>query len=263
MIGALIGDIVGSRFEWNNIKHKDFDFFTKDCFFTDDSVLTIALADSLMSGDDYAELLKDYTRKYPNRCYGGRYIGWAMSDDYKSYNSYGNGSAMRVSPAGWFAKTELETAWLASHSASVTHSHPEGLKGAVAVAYAIFIARSNNIDQNLKKFVIKNTIQKNCGYDLNRKLDDIRETYQFNETCQKTVPESIIAFLESDSFDDAIRNAISIGGDSDTVACITGSIADAYYTGQAMQHYDTMIEYFSEYPELVDMINLFLEHHYD
>ena len=227
MLGAIIGDIVGSVYEWNNIKTKDFPFFSERCFFTDDSVMTIAVADALMNGgtsDDFIDSMKRIGKQYPNSGYGGRFGSWILGDDRKPYNSWGNGSAMRVSPCGWFADSLEQAEALAEKSAAVTHNHPEGIKGAQATAAAIYLARTDT-----EKGKIKEYIESKYGYNLSRTLDEIRPVYRFNETCQETVPEAIIAFLESSGFEDAIRNAISLGGDSDTLAAITGSIAEAAY----------------------------------
>ena len=227
MLGAIIGDIVGSVYEWNNIKTKDFPFFNEKCFFTDDTVMTIAVADALLKGgttDDFIDSMKEIGRLYPNSGYGGGFANWLFSDSREPYNSWGNGSAMRVSPCGWFADSLEEAETLAERSAAVTHNHPEGIKGAQATAAAIYLARTDT-----KKDKIKAYIESKYGYNLSRTLDEIRPGYRFNETCQETVPEAIIAFLESRDFIDAIRNAISLGGDSDTLAAITGSIAEAAY----------------------------------
>ncbi|HHU18615.1 MAG TPA: ADP-ribosylglycohydrolase family protein [Clostridiales bacterium] len=251
MLGAIIGDIVGSVYEWNNIKTKDFPLFRDDCFFTDDTVMTIAAADAIMNGgglDDFIDAYKKWGRLYPDSGYGGRFGSWIHSDDRKPYNSWGNGSAMRVSPCAWvlncgfYARTGCwpSNGWeCVTRSAEVTHNHPEGIKGAQATAAAIFLSRfyaeGHSFDyckpwslEELKA-EIKKLIESNLGYDLSRTLDEIRPTYRFNESCQETVPQAIIAFLESTDFEDAIRNAISLGGDSDTLAAITGSIAEAAY----------------------------------
>ncbi|MCD7846356.1 MAG: ADP-ribosylglycohydrolase family protein [Oscillospiraceae bacterium] len=251
MLGAIVGDIVGSVYEWNNIKTKDFPLFRDDCFFTDDTVMTCAVAEAIMDGgqrDDFIDAMKKYGRMYPHAGYGGRFGAWIFSDDREPYNSFGNGSAMRVSPCGWVMGRGFSPrtgCWpsrdLARLSAEVTHNHPEGVKGALATADAIFICRlfgggyRNDSGEPLcgslaeYKKRLREHIESEYGYDVSRTLDEIRETYQFNETCQKTVPEAIIAFLESADFEDAIRNAISLGGDSDTLAAITGSIAEAAY----------------------------------
>lgn len=251
MLGAIIGDIVGSVYEFDNIKTKDFELFKPDCRFTDDTVMTCAVADAIMNGGsekDFILSMKKYGRMYPHAGYGGRFRVWLRSMDTEPYNSFGNGSAMRVSPCAWVmdcgfcARTGM---WpnrdLARLSASVTHNHPEGIKGALAVCDAIFMARfyfggwnieySNPIDSDPDecKRRIKEHIENEYGYDLSMSLDEIRKNYEFDETCQGSVPQAIVAFLESTDFEDAIRNAISIGGDSDTIAAITGSIAEAAY----------------------------------
>ncbi|TFG91148.1 MAG: ADP-ribosylglycohydrolase family protein [Candidatus Atribacteria bacterium] len=227
MIGALVGDIVGSVYEWNNIKTKEFPLFSPDCFFTDDTVMTLAIAEGLLNGGSEAAFIsamKEMGRRYPNAGYGSRFGSWLFSDEESPYNSWGNGSAMRVSTVAWMFDTLEEVERYAEISASVTHNHPEGIKGAQATAASIFLARKGKTKQEIKAYV-ENTY----GYDLNRALDEIRRNYTFNESCQETVPEAIIAFLESVDFEDAIRNAISLGGDSDTLAAITGSIAGAAY----------------------------------
>lgn len=227
MIGAIIGDIVGSVYEWNNIKTKNFPLFNSECFFTDDTVMTLAIAEGLMNGgddEDFIAAMKKYGRLYPDSGYGGRFGSWLFSDDISPYNSWGNGSAMRVSPVAWAFDTLSEVEKYAEISAAVTHNHPEGIKGAQAIAAAIFLARKGKTKEEIKAY-----IEKKYGYNLNRSLDEIRPNYRFNESCQETVPEAIIAFLESVDFEDAIRNAISLGGDSDTLAAITGSIAEAVY----------------------------------
>ncbi|GBO55611.1 hypothetical protein APA_3762 [Pseudanabaena sp. lw0831] len=226
MLGAIVGDIVGSIYEFSNHRFKDFPLFGEDCKFTDDTVLTIAVADCLMNNGNYTEYIKNYARKYTGRGYGGRFRQWISSESMEPYNSWGNGSAMRVSAVG-FAYNDLGTVMNeAKRSAEVTHNHPEGIKGAQATAVAIFMARNGH-----SKEQIKAAIAQSFGYDLNRTVDQIRPTYVFNESCQGTVPEAIIAFLESTNFEDAIRNAISLGGDSDTLTCITGGIAEAFYGG--------------------------------
>ena len=249
MLGAIVGDIVGSVYEWNNIKTKDFPLFREDCFFTDDTVMTGAVAEAIMNGgqkDDFIDAMKKYGRMYPDAGYGARFGNWVDSEDREPYNSFGNGSAMRVSPCAWVmdATTDelpTEVKRLTQLSSEVTHNHPEGIKGAMATADAIFMCRyffgghasdngqSNSDTPEEIKRHIKEHIEKEYGYDLSKTLDEIRPTYRFNETCQDTVPQAIVAFLESTDFEDAIRNAISLGGDSDTLAAITGSIAEAAY----------------------------------
>lgn len=251
MFGAIIGDIVGSVYEWHNIKTKEFPLFREDCFFTDDTVMTIATAEAVMEGgrpEDFIDAYKKWGRLYPDAGYGGRFGSWLNSEDREPYNSWGNGSAMRVSPCGWvmncgsYARTGCwpPNGWeLVTRSAEVTHNHPEGVKGAQATAAAIFLGRFYRQGQAFDccepctidelKAEMKKLIQSNCGYDLSPTLAEIRPTYRFNESCQDTVPQAIIAFIESTGFEDAIRNAISLGGDSDTLAAITGSIAEAAY----------------------------------
>jgi ADP-ribosylglycohydrolase len=252
VLGAVIGDIVGSIYEWHNIKTKDFPLFGEGCHFTDDTVITIATADALMNGgtkDDFINAYKKWGRMYPDAGYGGRFGSWICSDDREPYNSWGNGAAMRVAPCAWtmdcgfYARTGCwpSHGWAAvGCSAGVTHNHPEGIKGAEATALAIFLRRfyakryafdyeepwtaAAELKQEIRRLV-----ENNFGYNLSRTLDEMRPDYRFNESCQETVPQAITAFLESTDFEDAIRNAISLGGDSDTLAAITGSIAEAAY----------------------------------
>ena len=231
MLGAIIGDIVGSRFEWNNNRSKEFEFFTNECFPTDDSIMTLAVAKALLdSGSDVKKLsenavkrMRELGKLYPDAGYGGNFRYWLTDDDPRPYNSFGNGSAMRVSACGFAAETLNEAIRLSKAVTEVTHNHPEGLKGAEATATAIFLAKNGRSIDEIRDFVTKNY------YKIDFMLDDIRETYEFNETCQETVPQALEAFFESDGFEDAIRNAISVGGDSDTLAAITGGIAEAYY----------------------------------
>ena len=253
MLGAIVGDIIGSVYEWNNIKTKDFPLFSKESRFTDDTVMTCAVAEGLMNGgteDDFIDACKKYGRMFPFAGYGGRFRKWLISEDRKPYNSYGNGSAMRVSPCGWImdcgfcARTGM---WpsngreIARRSAAVTHNHPEGIKGAMAIADAIFMCRFyfggysgdyqapiNDQPEEIKRR-IRQHIEDEYGYNLSFTLDEIRPGYQFDVSCQGSVPQAIVAFLESTDFEDAIRNAVSIGGDSDTIAAMAGSIAEAAY----------------------------------
>ena len=226
MLGAMIGDIVGSVYEWHNIKTKDFPLFSKRSFFTDDTVLTAATAQAILCGLDFAEAYQDFARRYPGRGYGGNFSQWIWREDPQPYNSWGNGSAMRVSPVG-FAFNDKETVLaMARRSAEVTHNHPEGIKGAQSTALAIYMGR-----QGASKEEIREEIGDRFGYNLDRTLDEIRPGYTFDVSCQGSVSEAIIAFLESTDYEDAIRNAISLGGDSDTIACITGGIAQAFYGG--------------------------------
>lgn len=224
MLGAILGDIVGSRFEFSPIKSKNFDFFHPDCRFTDDSVLSVALADSLLTGSDFAAAMRRYYAAYPDAGYGGSFQRWARDPAMGPYNSFGNGSAMRVSPVAWFYHDLDRVLEEAARSAVVTHDHPEGVRGAQAIACAIYAAR-----QGRSKKEILSLIQWRFGYDLKRTLAEIRPGYTFDVTCKGSVPEAILAFLEGRDFEDAVRNAVSLGGDSDTLACMTGSIAEAFY----------------------------------
>ena len=223
MLGAIAGDVIGSIYEGNPIKTTDFILFDKKSNYTDDTVLTIAIAYSILEGVDYVTSLKFFGRKYP-AAYGMSFYHWLVSSSSEPYNSWGNGSAMRVSPIGFAFNSVEEVLNEARRSAEVTHNHPEGIKGAQATALAIFLARMGE-----SKELIKGEVSKRFAYDLNQTLDEIRPTYSFQISCQYSVPESIIAFLESENFEGAIRNAISLGGDSDTMACIAGGIAQAFY----------------------------------
>ena len=230
ILGAITGDIIGSVYEFHNVKRKDFDLFTSKTTFTDDSILTVATMEALLSGEttsaDYSHLYQTYGRKYPNRGWGSRFHYWIYSDDPQPYDSWGNGSAMRASPIGWAFDTIEEVLAEAEKSASVSHNHSEGIKGAQAAALAVFLARNG-----ISKRDIKWDIRDRFGYNLDRTCDEIRADYSFDESCEGTVPEAVIAFLESADYEDAIRLAVSLGGDSDTLACITGGIAEAYYGG--------------------------------
>ena len=224
MLGAIAGDIIGSRFEHNPIKTTDFELFHPECRFTDDSVLTLAVADHIFLGSDLSNTLKEYFNQYPDAGYGGRFMQWASSPSPEPYNSFGNGSAMRVSPVGFAFDSIEKVLEKAQSTAEVTHNHPEGIKGAQATAAAIFLARTGN-----SKIEIKHFIETHFQYDLSQSLDAIRPQYTFDVTCQGSVPQAITAFLESEGFEDAVRKAVSLGGDSDTQACIAGGIAHAFY----------------------------------
>lgn len=243
MLGAIIGDIVGSRFEFNNHRSKEFELFADGCFATDDSIMTLAVAKAIMEtskakapngqgfNSDFYSVLSDLTvkhmqilgRKYPNSGFGGVFYQWVLSDNPRPYNSFGNGAAMRVSPSGFVASNECEAEHLAETITEVTHNHEEGIKGAKATAVAITMARRGALKSEIRERINAEY------YPLNFWIDNIRHTYKFNETCQGTVPQAIECFLESNSFEDAIRTAISLGGDSDTIGAITGAIAEAYY----------------------------------
>ncbi len=224
MIGAIAGDIIGSVYEQRPIKTKAFPLFDDHCRFTDDTVLTVAIAEAILSGRPYQTSIIEIGRRYPRAGYGGSFIRWLFADNPKPYNSWGNGSAMRVSPIGFAFTSEEKVLRHAKMTAEVSHNHPEGIKGAQAVALAISLARTG-----AGKEQIRTRIASMFGYDLDRTVDDIRPGYTFDISCQGTVPEAAIAFIDSDNFEDAIRNAVSLGGDSDTLACITGGIAEAFY----------------------------------
>lgn len=226
MIGAIAGDIIGSVYEYCSIKRKAFPLFHTPCRFTDDTVLTVAVADAILRGRPYVESIREIGRRYPDAGYGGAFIRWLYSDDPRPYNSWGNGSAMRVSPVGFAFATEEMVLDHARMTAEISHNHPEGIKGAQATALAVFLARTGSGKERIRELVAHQ-----FGYDLGRTLDEIRPRYSFDISCQGTVPEAIIAFLDSASYEDAVRNAVSLGGDSDTLACITGGIAEAYYGG--------------------------------
>ena len=247
MLGAITGDIVGSRFEWNNLRSKNFTLFTPQCGFTDDSVMTAAIAKAVIeAGSDAGKLsglavryMREIGRNYPDCGYGGRFYEWVFSDIMGPYNSYGNGAAMRVSPCG-FAAADIDEAKLFSRKVTeVTHNHPEGIKGAEAAAVCIVLAREKKPIDEIRDYVNENY------YPMDFTLDGIRGSYRFNETCQDTVPQAIMAFLESTGFEDAIRNAVSIGGDSDTLAAITGGIAEAYY-GIPSEIYKSTLSFLDE-----------------
>jgi ADP-ribosylglycohydrolase len=224
MLGAIAGDIIGSVYESSGIKTTYFNTFSTYSTFTDDSVLTVAVADCILHGKDYATTFKEYASRYPFAGFGGMFIRWVDGDDLAPYNSFGNGSAMRVSPVGFAFDNMEEVLAEAKRSAEVTHNHPEGIKGAQAIAAAILLARQDESKGNIKDF-----IEKNFGYSLHRTLDEIRPNYYFDETCEGSVPQAITAFLESDNFEDAVRKAISLGGDADTLGCMAGGIAQAFY----------------------------------
>ena len=225
MIGAIAGDIIGSVFEHDPIKTTSFPLFSESSRFTDDTVLSVAIADAILNQTEYGATLKEYGRKYPAAGYGMSFLRWTQSSVTKPYNSWGNGSAMRVSPVGFAFDSMEDVLREAEKSAAVTHNHPEGIKGAQATALAIFLAR-----KGADKSEIRSQIQHRFQYNLDRSTDDIRPYYVFDVSCQGSVPESILAFIESEDFEDAVRLAISLGGDSDTMGCIAGGIAQAYYS---------------------------------
>lgn len=262
MLGAIIGDIVGSRFEFNNHRSKDFELFTDECFVTDNSIMTIAVSKAIIEteksieptingfdfDEDYYSILEEMTvkymqeigRKYPDCGYGGMFAKWMFSENPKPYNSFGNGAAMRISPAGFVARDESEAIDISETITSVTHNHDEGIKGAAATAVAIFMASHGYLKSEIKEKII------NEYYPIDFTIDEIRPNYHFNETCQGTVPQALECFFESESFEDAIRIAISLGGDSDTIGAITGSIAEAYY-GIPEEIQSSALKYLDDY----------------
>ena len=261
MFGAVFGDIVGSIYEFDNVKSKSFELLTEGSYFTDDTVMTVALADALMRSDirenpkgfqnTFVKTMHRYGERYPDAGYGGKFAYWLLYEDTEPYNSYGNGSAMRVSPVAWYAETLDEAIHFAKLSAEVTHDHPEGIKGAVVTAGAIFLAKSGADKSAIRRFIEE-------YYDIDFTLDEIRATYTFNETCQESVPQAMVAFLESESFEDAIRLAISIGGDSDTIGAITGSVAEAFY-GMRDDEKDAIYRYLDD--DLIAVIEEFSDNY--
>ena len=224
LLGAVAGDVIGSAYEWHPTKSMDFELFTPHADFTDDTVMTLAVADWLLNGGDLACIMQSYGRRYPHRGYGGRFRTWLGERHPQPYMSFGNGSAMRVSPVGLYASTLEEALELARISASVTHDHPEGIKGAQAIAACVYLRKAGRNEEEIKKYVVQE-----FGYDLDIRLEDIRDHYTFDVTCQGTVPESIIAFMESTDYESAIRLTVSLNGDADTMGAITGGIAEAFY----------------------------------
>ena len=257
MLGSIIGDIVGSIYEFHNIKTKDFPFFSERCGYTDDSILTIATAKWILEGgsNNYSgNYYFRYAFNYPSPMggYGDgflEWVHWAEDGEFSPYSSCGNGSAMRVGPVGWAYNTKEDILAHARYSAESTHNHPEGIKGAQATALCVMLAR-----QGASKVEIRHTIETEFGYDLNFTCDGIRDSYKWSGICQETVPQAIVAFLDGKDFEDSIRNAISIGGDSDTLGCITGSIAEAYY-GIPHNIYNEALEYLP--PEFKKVVNEF------
>jgi ADP-ribosylglycohydrolase len=226
MLGAIAGDIIGSVHEYVATKTKEFTLFAPECHFTDDTVLTVAVAESLLTDRSYIDQYHQYFHAYPSAGFGTRFTFWAAEKSREPYNSWGNGSAMRVGPVAYALATLEEVLAEAKRSAEPTHNHPEGVKGAQAIAAAVFLARTGS-----GKGEIKRSLESRFGYDLGRSLDEIRPTYRFTESCRDTVPQAVTAFLEAENYEDAIRNAISLGGDADTLACIAGGIAEAFFGG--------------------------------
>ena len=226
MIGAILGDVVGSRFEHHPIKTTEFDLLTVACEATDDSVLTVATAEALMGDRDFASAYREWGRRYPWAGYGGWFLDWLDDEEAGPYRSFGNGSAMRVAPVGWFASSLEEALELARETAVVTHDHPEGVKGAKAVAAAVWLAR-----QGVEPSKLRDELEARFAYELRRSISNIRLTYAFDVTCQGSVPEALICALEARSVEEAVRLAVSLGGDADTQACIAGAVAEARFGG--------------------------------
>lgn len=226
MLGAVAGDIIGSVYEGQPIKTAEFPLFQESSRFTDDTVLTLAVADAILEERKYGQKLKQYGREYPHAGYGAHFYQWIFQDAVQPYNSWGNGAAMRVSPVGFAFDQENTVLQEARRTAEVSHNHPEGIKGAQAAALSIYLARMGD-----SKASIRREISQRFDYDLDRSVAEIRPTYTFDVSCQGSVPEAIISFLDSEGYEDAVRKAISLGGDSDTLACIAGGIAQAFYGG--------------------------------
>jgi len=226
LLGAIAGDIIGSPYEHTAHKSVEFPLFSARSQFTDDSVLTIAIADAILNKKTYQSAILEWAPRYPHAGYGGYFRSWMVASDPQPYNSFGNGSAMRVSPVGWAFDSVEDVLRQAEASAAPTHNHPEGIKGAQATALAVYLARTGG-----SKEAIRLDLSARFDYDLSRTIAQIRPDYRYNETCQQTVPEALIAFFDSHSFEDAIRLAVSLGGDADTLAAITGAVAEAFYGG--------------------------------
>jgi ADP-ribosylglycohydrolase len=252
ILGAIAGDVIGSVYEWKNVRSTDFPLFTDRTDFTDDTVLTIAVADAILNEKEFGRTIWEYGRMHRNRGYGGMFIRWLQERNPRPYGSYGNGSAMRVSPVGFACTTMEKVLEMAKWSAEVTHNHPEGIKGAQATAAAVFMARNNSPKKDIRDFLATR-----FGYDLDFTLESIRPHYEFNVTCQGSVPQAIVAFLESSDFEDAVRLAISIGGDSDTIACIAGGVATAYYKHIPEEITEPVLDRLP--PEFIDLIEQFDE----
>jgi ADP-ribosyl-[dinitrogen reductase] hydrolase len=250
MLGAIVGDIIGSRFEFDNCLTTSFELFTDQCSFTDDTICTVAVADAILKKVSFRSSLLKWCREYPfpMGSYGGSFAVWLRSPNPQPYNSYGNGSAMRVSPCG-SAELRERAILLAQKSAECTHDHPEGIKGATSIAECIWLANDGASKQE-----IRSLISQKYGYNIETNCDQIRRTNSFNETCQVTIPQALVAFFESDSFEDAIRLSVSIGGDSDTIAAITGSLAEAFY-GIPEEIKDRAIKFLPQ--EMKEVINEF------
>lgn len=250
IIGSIVGDVIGSIYEFKNIKSVDFPLFDDRCIFTDDTVLTIAVADALLNKKEFARNIWEYGNRYPTAGYGGTFCSWLSDDNLVPYNSWGNGSGMRVSAVGFAYNTIQDVLEISKQTAEITHNHPEGIKGAQSISSAIFLAR-----QGYSKIAIKDYISQTFNYNLNFTLDEIRPTYKFEVSCQKSVPQAIVSFLESADFESSIRLAISIGGDSDTIAAMCGGISAAFYKEIPQEIIDFTLSKLPQ--EFIDIINQF------
>ena len=238
MLGAIAGDIIGSIYEFDDKKpDMDFELFKEESYATDDTIMSVAIADHILYNKNIVDVVKEYGRKYPNAGYGSRFSNWILGTNSFPYNSYGNGSAMRVSPVGWSYSTLEETIKKAKDTAEISHNHPEGIKGAQSVAGSIFLARTGHTKSEIRKWN-----ESTFGYNLDLDLVQLRQYYSFDETCQGTVPQALFTFLESNSFEESLRLAMYIGGDSDTLTCINGAIAEAYYRDIPKHIYDEVIK---------------------
>lgn len=255
IIGAIAGDMIGARHEGKKPEPFDFSLISDDLDFTSDSVMTVAVMDSLLNGREYTQTLQYYSRRYPKRGYGNTFIRWLRQEDPKPYNSWNNGAAIRISPIGYAGRTVSEVLEEARNCAGVSHNHPDGIKGAQAVAVSVFMAKNGRTKDEIREYV-----QSGFGYNLNKTIDEIRPGYYYDQSCQGSVPEAIIAFLESTDYESAIRLAISLGGKSSTLACITGGIAQAFYKevpvdisghvlkGLSREIFETVDKFSSTYP---------------
>lgn len=250
MKGAIAGDIIGSHWEFLPTKDRNFPLFGEHYYYTDDTILSLAVAEVLLDGSEYETALVAWSRRYPHQTWGLRYKNWFQKETRAPYNSCGNGSAMRVAPVGWAFDTLEATEAEAKRSAEVTHNHPEGIKGAQCVAAAIFLARNGSSKEEMKTY-----LESRFGYDLSQKYADIQPGYLYSESCQGSVPEAIISFLESNDFETAVRNAVALGGDADTQACIAGSIAEAFYGAVPEAIWSRCEEVLK--PEMIVLVNRF------
>lgn len=253
MLGAVVGDVIGSPFERHNVKSTSFRLFDRGAQCTDDSVLTVATADALLNDGDYRRAYQDYFRRFPNAGYGGNFVVWANRRESQPYNSWGNGSAMRSGPVGWARDTLDDVLNEARRAAVVTHDHPDGIMGAQAVAACVYLARTERDRGRIREFV-----HDGCRYPLDRTLDEIRPGYEFDVSCKGSVPVAVQAFLESTDFESAIRLAVSVGGDSDTIACIAGAIAHAFYGGIPKHLLEPVLNIYMS-PDLADLSLAFCE----